>query len=202
MDENANNYRLSQIPLTVPGNSFLLLAADSLVIIKYGLDESVLKSIVGVSSLGLVNTGELILLKDVKGNIIDSVWYSDKWHNDNFGSTKNISLERINPNLGANDPSNWSSSVNSIGAGEGFEMVSEILIPYTINLHIKDFAIFRAVHKMGFTIEPRTVNTKTSLLEIGRFVAHPQDKLMIIALKSKGAYEVVNILQKLKRGLL
>ena len=30
-------------------------------------------------------------------------------------------------------------SVNSMGAGEGFETVSEILLPYTINLHVKDF---------------------------------------------------------------
>ena len=46
-------------------------------------------------------------------------------------------------------------SVNSMGAGEGFETVSEILIPYTFNLHIKDFTIFRVSHKMGFVIEGR-----------------------------------------------
>ncbi|NMC37628.1 MAG: TIM barrel protein [Bacteroidales bacterium] len=46
-------------------------------------------------------------------------------------------------------------SVNSMGAGEGFETVSEILIPYTFNLHIKDFAILRAPHKMGLVIEGR-----------------------------------------------
>jgi 3-oxoisoapionate decarboxylase len=46
-------------------------------------------------------------------------------------------------------------SVNSMGAGEGFETVSELLIPYTINLHIKDFTIFRVSHKMGFVIEGR-----------------------------------------------
>lgn len=46
-------------------------------------------------------------------------------------------------------------SVNSMGAGEGFETVAEILIPYTINLHIKDFTIFRVRHKMGFVIEGR-----------------------------------------------
>jgi hypothetical protein len=119
VDENGNEFKLSTIPLLVPANSYFLLAADSLVIYKYGLDESVLKTIVGVSSLGLVNTGELILLKDVKGNTIDSVWYSDKWQNDNFISTKNISLERINPNLGSNDASNWSSSVKPIGATPG-----------------------------------------------------------------------------------
>ena len=46
-------------------------------------------------------------------------------------------------------------SVNSMGAGEGFETVSDILIPYTINLHIKDFTIFRISHKMGLFIEGR-----------------------------------------------
>lgn len=46
-------------------------------------------------------------------------------------------------------------SVNSMGAGEGFEAVSDILIPYTLNFHIKDFMISRVSHKMGFTIEGR-----------------------------------------------
>jgi sugar phosphate isomerase/epimerase len=44
-------------------------------------------------------------------------------------------------------------SVNSMGAGEGFETVSEILIPYTINLHLKDFTIRRVTHKMGLVVE-------------------------------------------------
>lgn len=118
-DENGNDFRLSQFPTMVPNNSFFLLAADSLIKSKYNLDETVLRTVIGVSGLGLVNTGELILLEDVKGNVIDSVFYSDKWQNNNFVSTKNISLERINPNLGANDPNNWSSSVDPIGATPG-----------------------------------------------------------------------------------
>ncbi|MFH0841564.1 MAG: sugar phosphate isomerase/epimerase family protein [Bacteroidota bacterium] len=44
-------------------------------------------------------------------------------------------------------------SVNSMGAGEGFETVSKILAPYTFNLHIKDFSIRRVSHKMGLIIE-------------------------------------------------
>jgi len=44
-------------------------------------------------------------------------------------------------------------SVNSMGAGEGFETVAERLIPYTINLHLKDFSIRRVSHKMGLIIE-------------------------------------------------
>ena len=44
-------------------------------------------------------------------------------------------------------------SVNSMGAGEGFEEVAKILIPHTINFHVKDFSIRRVSHKMGIIIE-------------------------------------------------
>jgi sugar phosphate isomerase/epimerase len=42
--------------------------------------------------------------------------------------------------------------VNSIGAGEGLEWVASILLPFTVNLHIKDFTIQRVDHQMGFTV--------------------------------------------------
>jgi sugar phosphate isomerase/epimerase len=42
--------------------------------------------------------------------------------------------------------------VNSMGAGEGLEYVVDILAPYTVNLHIKDFKVERLWHNMGFTI--------------------------------------------------
>ena len=44
-------------------------------------------------------------------------------------------------------------SVNSLGAGEVLETVVELLGPLTVNLHIKEFSIERADHKMGFLIE-------------------------------------------------
>ncbi|MDO1448655.1 TIM barrel protein [Rhodocytophaga aerolata] len=46
-------------------------------------------------------------------------------------------------------------SVNSMGAGEGLEQVVEILAPYTVNVHIKDFGIKRLPHLMGFQIDGR-----------------------------------------------
>lgn len=44
-------------------------------------------------------------------------------------------------------------TVNSIGVPEGTKEVVRRLAPYTVNLHIKDFSITRADHKMGFKIE-------------------------------------------------
>jgi sugar phosphate isomerase/epimerase len=41
---------------------------------------------------------------------------------------------------------------NSLGAGEGIEWVVQVLAPYTVNFHIKDFSIKRLSHKMGFIV--------------------------------------------------
>lgn len=118
-DENDNTFKLSQTSMPVPPNQYFLMMADTLTLSKYNLDFYPFKSVLKSSSLGLINTGELILLKDARGNTIDSVWYSDKWHNRNFIVIKNISLERINPNVSGNDSKNWNSNVNSLGASPG-----------------------------------------------------------------------------------
>lgn len=54
------------------------------------------------------------------------------------------------PNLGI-----CLDTVNSFGALEGPEIVLEVLAPFVVNLHIKDFTIYRPEHNMGFTIEGR-----------------------------------------------
>jgi sugar phosphate isomerase/epimerase len=46
-------------------------------------------------------------------------------------------------------------TTNSLGAGEGVREVVEALGPLTVNLHVKDFAVRRADHKLGFTVEGR-----------------------------------------------
>lgn len=46
-------------------------------------------------------------------------------------------------------------TANSLGAGEGLDYVSELLAPVTVNLHVKDVAIARLPHLMGFIIEGR-----------------------------------------------
>jgi sugar phosphate isomerase/epimerase len=43
--------------------------------------------------------------------------------------------------------------VNSMGIGEGIETVLENLVPYTVNLHVKDFSVSRVSHNMGLVIE-------------------------------------------------
>lgn len=103
----------------VPPQEYFVLIADSSTISKFDLISYDYKNIFNASSLGLVNTGELILLKDARGNVIDSVFYNNNWNNKNIASSKGKSLERINPALNGNDPLNWNTSVNSLGGTPG-----------------------------------------------------------------------------------
>jgi sugar phosphate isomerase/epimerase len=44
-------------------------------------------------------------------------------------------------------------TVNSFGAGEGSDVVVDVLGPYVVNLHVKDFSIRRHRHMLGFEVE-------------------------------------------------
>lgn len=119
-DEKGNFYRLSETGFIIPPGEFFLLAADSIVLQKYPELNSIPNlSFANESSLGFTNTGELIQLKNIFGAAIDSIIYSDKWHNKNIVNTNNRSIERINPNIDGNLSSNWSTSVAVSGATPG-----------------------------------------------------------------------------------
>lgn len=73
------------------------------------------------STLSLFNSGREVYLADSSGSAIDMVHYTPEWHNPNLISTLGISLERIHPEMGSNDPDNWSSSVHRLGGTPGGE---------------------------------------------------------------------------------
>jgi 3-oxoisoapionate decarboxylase len=72
---------------------------------------------------------------------------------ENHDRLKAREFEKIIQNAGSDLVGICLDSVNSMGAGEGFEEVAKILIPYTINFHVKDFTIRRVSHRMGIIIE-------------------------------------------------
>ncbi len=118
-ESGGKTFRLSESYLKLPPAGYYLLAADSAIFSIYSSDESNNFNLAASGDLGLSNEGELILLKDVRGNIIDSLKYSSSWHNRNIHTTKNKSLERINPGIDGNYPQNWSTSVDYQGATPG-----------------------------------------------------------------------------------
>jgi sugar phosphate isomerase/epimerase len=92
---------------------------------------------------------------------------------ENHDRLKSVDFAKIIEAAGSNMVGICLDSVNSMGAGEGFESVCDKLIPYTINLHIKDFKIFRVSHKMGFIIEGRPAGQ--GMLDIPQLIEKVED---------------------------
>lgn len=114
-----NSFNLVSKSFYLTPNEFFLLASDSSIFVLFPYlrenDFSGKVKIANASDLSLSNSGDIVLLKDLFGNSIDSVAYSPKWHNPEIEDTKGRSLERINPSLSSNDSKNWSTSVNKSG---------------------------------------------------------------------------------------
>ncbi|MCK5088215.1 MAG: gliding motility-associated C-terminal domain-containing protein, partial [Melioribacteraceae bacterium] len=119
-DEANNQFELSNTYFELPPNEFFILSADSSINLSYPeLNNHECITILNTQNLGLSNSGESIIITDLWGNVIDSVFYDESWHNKNVTITKNKSLERINPALNSNDGPNWSTSVDDLGATPG-----------------------------------------------------------------------------------
>lgn len=110
---------ISDASFMIPKGEYFVIAADSIILQNYPWMKNSLCSIANQSSLGLSSSEGKLVLKDAKENTIDSVFYSSDWHNKNLLATKNKSLERINPLINSNNPSNWSTAVNTEGATPG-----------------------------------------------------------------------------------
>lgn len=136
---------------------------------------------------------------------------------ENHDRLKAKEFEKIIQSVGSGLVGICLDSVNSMGAGEGFETVADILIPYTINLHIKDFTIFRASHKMGLIIEGRpagkgmlnipdlvsrvseTGHCKSALLEL--WTPPEQDLVDTIAKEARWAEESIAYLKPIFKNI-
>ena len=118
-DEKGNTSVLADTTLFLEPGTFYILASDSSIFNYYPYLLSITNVKIKGEDLGLVNSGELINLRDAFNNSIDSVWYYPKYHTKNTVVTRDKSIERINPRLNPNSPSNWATCVDVFGGTPG-----------------------------------------------------------------------------------
>lgn len=77
-------------------------------------------------------------------------------------------------------------TANSLGAGEGLSEVLRELAAVTVNLHVKDVAIIRFPHMMGFTVEGRALGRGQLALReaIARVAAESGGRCRTVVLES------------------
>jgi len=95
----------------------------------------------------LVNTGSLLVLKNEKGLVMDTVHYDDTWYQDASKKNGGWSLEKIDPFLGSScvGSVNWIASNYSDGGTPGFQnsvfatdVTGPVMATYTVtdSMHI------------------------------------------------------------------
>lgn len=106
---------------TINPGQYLVVAKDTTLYNRFNnlKNPDPARKIIFGNNISLSNEGAILKVLDAKGNTIDSVAYSPKWHNSNLPDTKGYSLERINPLFNANDRSNWNSSASILGGTPG-----------------------------------------------------------------------------------
>lgn len=67
------------------------------------------------TKINLNNSGDVIYIAAENGELIDSLTFSAKWHHKKIDDVKNVSLEKINPNLPAANADYWTSSTDALG---------------------------------------------------------------------------------------
>ncbi|WP_372637068.1 lamin tail domain-containing protein [Fodinibius sp.] len=118
----------------LPGETVLIYAdpapafAQSRIATFFDVDTTHMEAILRVdrSSLGLASE-DAVYIADSTGAAIDSVHYSETWHNPNLADSRGIALERIAPGGPSNNGENWGSSVHPKGGtpGDGNSLYQE-----------------------------------------------------------------------------
>ncbi|MBK9246875.1 MAG: lamin tail domain-containing protein [Ignavibacteria bacterium] len=88
---------------------YIVIAWDSIIFHQYSsIIESNRTQIVN-SSFSLNSDGDVIALRDVNGELIDSLYYTSSWHDESLSSSKGVSLEKLSPSLVSHESISWSS---------------------------------------------------------------------------------------------
>ena len=169
--------------------SFIVFSVDSSITNNYSsLSEEASKLLIN-NSIRLSNDGTTLTLRDIAGNCLDSVNYYSSWHNKNILSTKNRSLERLNPLLNSNDRMNWSSSVNPAGATPGKQnsvyvksVASEAKVSINPNPFSPDNDGFEDFAAINFNLTKQLAQVRIKVFDsIGRLVRTLADNIPTIS---------------------
>ncbi len=100
--------------LLSPGE-YIVLCKNTQEVYKNGTGK-----IISVSNFpALNNTGDALVLKNAKGEILDSVTYTDKWYKDDLKTQGGYTLERIDFETNCTPESNWMASTDAAGGTPG-----------------------------------------------------------------------------------
>jgi hypothetical protein len=100
----------------IPPRGFVLVASDTTLFDRFpGVRGDTATICIRRSSLSLGNDGDVIVLSDPGGNVIDSLAYLPDWHTPDVDDRNGRSLERVSAELSSMDPQNWGTCALETG---------------------------------------------------------------------------------------
>ena len=107
--------KLKTLPDSViPSHSYMLIGSD-----KATNDMSKYGSFIGLSSFSLTNSGQRLILKDDKGQLMHALKYDISWYNDKNKEDGGWSIEQIDPANPCGCATNWKASDDYRGGSPG-----------------------------------------------------------------------------------
>ncbi len=145
MDATGNGIHFPE-SIKVPPLSYIVIVWDSLIFNRFSYLQDSGMVYVSHTKISLNNGGDAVILKNPKDSTIDSIYYDVSWHNSALDYTKDVSLEKINPNLSSVDKSSWASSTDILGGTPSFinSTAKEISIADGITIEPNPFSITRS----------------------------------------------------------
>jgi len=124
--------------------SYAIIAWDSLLFDKYDELQNENYVFITKNKITLNNTNDDLYLIDASNTICDNLSYDYSWHNPSIISTKNVSLEKVNPLSPSDKKENWTSSADNKGGTPAREnsVFRNINKFYTLNAKPNPFSPF------------------------------------------------------------
>ncbi len=117
-----NNWTLSDASGSATFSSYILGPGEYLLITNTGDGaQFFISNYTEISLPSLNNSDDAIVIKDVLGNTIDSIYYTDDWYQDASKDEGGWSIERKHLDAPCNDISNWAACVDLVGGTPGFQ---------------------------------------------------------------------------------
>ena len=150
--------------------SYGVITCDSAILNKFDYLSGSNSVFVSTKKINLNTSGDMIVLSDKHGKIVDSTYYSSDWHNKALSETKDISLEKFNEILNSAAKESWSSctDINGGTPGKKNSIAMEINTKEELSANPNPFSPFTG-SKQNFTLINYSIPYQSSFLNIDIF---------------------------------
>jgi len=129
--------KLSEVPRYIFPEEYVVVVEDAASLMKEYFVQNPLDMLTISSLPSYPDDKGTVVITNSRGEIVDEVSYSGKWHFALISDAEGVALERIDPSVVSNDAGNWHSAASTAGYGTPTYKNSQYKQTETINATIE-----------------------------------------------------------------